>query len=168
MKRFLYNAVIIFICIILHTTVFRAMSISGIIPNILIVVTACAGFMQGKRIGMFTGFVCGLALDVFGFSPFGYFALLYMIIGFLNGYFSNTFYPEDFKLPLILITLSDLSCSLFEYLTLFLLRSRFDFSYYFMNIILPELAYTLFTAVFMYLILLITQKLIFKTFVKEE
>lgn len=168
MKRFLYNAVVIFICIILHTTVFQAMSISGIIPNILIVLTACAGFMQGKRIGMFTGFFCGLALDVFGFSPFGYFALLYMLIGFGNGFFSNTFYPEDFKLPLVLITLSDLTCTLTEYVTLFLLRSRFDFGYYFMNIILPELAYTLFIAVFMYLLLLLSQKFIFKTFVKEK
>lgn len=168
MKRFIYNAVVIFICIILHTTVFHALSINGIIPNILIVLTACAGFMQGKRIGMFTGFFCGFALDVFGYTPFGYFALIYMLIGFLNGYFSNTFYPEDFKLPLLLITFSDLTCSITEYITLFLLRSRFDFSYYFLNIILPELAYTVFISVFIYLLLLISQKFIFKTFVKEK
>ena len=82
-----------------------------------------------------------------------------MYIGYMNGLFHNIFYPDDIKLPLIMITASDLLYSLVVYLLLFLLRSRFDFGYYFLNIILPELVYTIFVAVIFYPLLLLISDL---------
>lgn len=37
---------------------------------------------------------------------------------------------------------------------LFLLRSRFDFGYYFVNIILPEIVYTIVVTIFLYPLIL--------------
>ena len=87
----------------------------------------------------------------------------------MNGLFHNIFYPDDVKLPLIMITVSDLVYSFVVYILTFLLRSRFDLGYYFLNIILPELVYTIFIAVIMYPILLLSTGLFKKrTVVKEE
>lgn len=167
MKKILTTVLLIFISFILQCTVFRALSIEGIVPNILIILTACSGFMQGERFGVFTGFFCGLLLDIFFFEILGFYALIYMYIGYMNGLFHNIFYPDDVKLPLIMVTVSDLVYSFVVYILMFLLRGRFDFGYYFMNIILPELLYTILVAVLVYpILLLLTHK--FKRAEKEE
>lgn len=167
MKKFLTTVLLIFISFILQCTVFRALAIESIVPNILIILTACAGFMHGERFGVFTGFFCGLLLDIFFFEIIGFYALIYMYIGYMNGLFHNIFYPDDIKLPLIMVTVSDLAYSFIVYILMFLLRGRFDFGYYFMNIILPELLYTILVAVLVYpLLLLLTHK--FKRTEKEE
>lgn len=168
MKKVITTAILIFISFILQCTVFRAFAIQGIVPNILIILTACSGFMEGERYGVFTGFFCGLLLDIFFFEVIGFYALLYMYIGYMNGLFHNIFYPDDIKLPLIMITVSDLIYSLIVYVLLFLLRSRFDFGYYLLNIILPELVYTIFIAVIFYPLLLLITNLFKRAEKKEE
>ena len=155
MKKFLITVLLIFVSFILQCTVFKALSIEGIVPNILIILTACAGFMQGERYGVFTGFFCGLLLDIFFFEIIGFYALIYMYIGYMNGLFHNIFYPDDIKLPLVMVTVSDIIYSFIVYILMFLLRGRFDFGYYFLNIILPELFYTILIAVLVYPILLL-------------
>ena len=52
------------------------------------------------------------------------------------------FYDEDIKLPMVWIALSELVYGLSVYFFMFLLRSKFDFGFYFTYIILPELVYT--------------------------
>lgn len=109
---------------------------------------------------MWIGFFCGLLLDIFFGSVIGFYALVYMYIGYLNGFFRKRFFPEDIKLPIILISASDLAYSLMVYLFLFLLRGKFQFFYYLRHIILPELVYTIVVTVFLYFIILkINQKL---------
>ncbi len=167
MKKVITTVILVIVSFVLQCTVFRGLAIHGIVPNILIILTASSGFMQGERFGVFTGFFCGLLLDIFFFEIIGFYALLYMYIGYMNGLFHNIFYPDDVKLPLIMITISDLIYSLVVYVLMFLLRSRFDFGYYLLNIILPELAYTLFCAVLMYPLLLLLTRL-FKRLEKKE
>lgn len=83
-----------------------------------------------------------------------------MYIGFVNGKFSRIFYPEDIKLPLALIIVSDISYGLICYILMFLLRGRFHFPYYFTSVILPEALYTIVVTIILYpLILKINQKL---------
>lgn len=168
MKKVITTIILIIISFVLQCTVFETLAIKGVVPNILIILTACSGFMQGERFGVFTGFFCGLLLDVFFFEIIGFYALLYMYIGYMNGLFHNIFYPDDIKLPLIMITASDLLYSLVVYILMFLLRSRFDFGYYFLNIILPELVYTIFIAVIMYPLLLLITNLFKRAEKKEE
>lgn len=83
-----------------------------------------------------------------------------MYIGFLNGKFSRIFYPEDIKLPIALIITSDLSYGVICYILQFMLRSRFQFGYYFSHVILPEVLYTIVATMFLYpLILKVNGKL---------
>ena len=134
MKRKIVTGCLIFFCFLLQTTIFQTLALASIAPNLMIILTASFGFMRGKKSGIY--------------------ALLYMVIGYLNGFFRRLFYAEDIKLPLILISGSEFVYGMLIYLLLFLLRSRFDFPYYLGNVILPELIYTILVTLILYPIIL--------------
>ena len=140
---------IIIICFILQTTVFQYLSFANISPNLLIIVVSSFGFMRGRKEGMFVGFFCGLLNDIFFGFYLGVYALLYMYIGYIK-----RFYPDDIRLPMIMIGTSDLVCNLFIYVFLFMMRAKFAFFYYLKHIILPEFVYTMVVTIFVYFILL--------------
>lgn len=160
MKRKVIVAIIIIACYLLQSTLFQTLSFAGISPNLLIVVTSAFGFMRGQKEGTWIGLFCGLCMDIFSGSTLGFYALLYMYVGFLNGYFRKLFYPEDIKLPMLLISGSDLVYNLAVYFFMFLFRGKFEFGFYLINIIIPELVYTMLVTIVLYMILLkINQKL---------
>jgi len=160
MPRKIVLFIIISICFVLQTTAFQSIPFMNVAPNLLIIVVASFGMMRGKTEGMYLGFFSGLLIDIFCGFYLGIYALLYMYVGFLTGFFQKRFYPEDIKLPLVIVAASDLFTNIIIYLILFLTRSRYDFGYYFGNVIFPELIYTTIITIFFYLLLLkINQKL---------
>jgi rod shape-determining protein MreD len=154
MRRKLTLFIIIVVCYILQATVFSALSFASISPNLLIVVVSAFGLMRGRKEGLFVGFFCGLVLDIFTGEYLGFYSLIYMYIGFLNGLFRKRFYPEDIKLPMLLIAASDLSCNILIYFFMFLFRNRYQFNYYFLHLMIPELVYTMGVTLFLYFELL--------------
>ena len=130
MKRYIITAFIIFCSFILQCTVFRSLAFGGIIPNLMIILTSSFGFMRGEREGLVIGFICGLLCDIFHGELLGFYALIYMYIGYINGKFCRIFYPQDIKLPIALIIVSDLTYGNLCYILQFLLRGRFDFLYF--------------------------------------
>ena len=148
------------LCFILQCSVFNSLALGGIIPNLMIILTSSFGFMRGEKEGLLIGFSCGLLCDSFFGSFLGFYARVIMYIGLVNGKFSRSFYPEDIKLPLALIIVSDISYGLICYILMFLLRGRFHFPYYFTSVILPEALYTIVVTIILYpLFLKINQKL---------
>ncbi len=135
---------------LLQTTLFKAISIAGIVPNILLILTSSFGFMRGKNEGMIIGFMCGLLVDIFFNPMLGFYALVYMVIGYFNGFFRSIFYPEDIKLPMILIGTSELMYCFICYIFLFMLRGRMNFRYYFIHIFLPDIVYTIMVTLILY------------------
>lgn len=146
-----FGAILLFV---LQICVFPYLSLGGITPNLIIIYIAVIGFMHGEHSGLLIGFFCGLLFDIFFGSFLGFYALLLMIIGFINGKFYGLFYPEDIKLPIFLIITSDLSYGLCNYIFLFLLKGHFRFGFYLTNIILPEMLYTIMSAIIVYPVLL--------------
>lgn len=150
----------IILSFLLQSTVFQVLSFASISPNLLVILTASFGFMRGKKEGLWVGFFCGLLVDIFYSSYFGINALAFMYIGYANGFFKKLFYPEDIKLPMVLISASDIAYNLIVYVILFFMRGQFRIGYYFLHIILPELIYTiLVTIVFYFIILRINNRL---------
>ena len=139
MRRFIVSFLLVISCFVLQSTVFKSIAFGGIIPNLMIVLTASFGFMRGEKAGILFGFFCGLLADIFFGSVIGLYAMIYMYIGYANGKFNMIFYPEDIKLPLALIFVSDMAYGLLSYIILFLMRGRFHFTYYLIHIILPEM-----------------------------
>ena len=108
-KRIFITALVILVAYVLQCTVFPVLDIAGIKPNLLLIVTASFGFMRGSKSGMLVGFLSGLLIDIQFGKMIGFYALIYLVVGFLNGLFEQMFYDEDIKLPLFLIAVSDLS-----------------------------------------------------------
>ena len=116
--------------------------------------------MRGPREGMITGFAAGLLTDIQFGELIGFYAVIYLLIGYVNGLFRQMYYDEDIKLPLFLITLSEFMYGIVIYFLMFLLKSDFDFLYYLNRIIVPELIYTIVVTLVLYpFILYINQKL---------
>lgn len=168
MKRTIVTALLILICFLLQSSVFDAISFGGIIPNILIILTASFGFMNGENTGMLIGFFCGLLLDIYcGVTNsygtvLGFYALLYTLAGYVNGRNHRLFYPDDIKFPLFMVLITDIAYNLVCYVGLFLFRNRLDLSYYLLHIILPEAVYTIIITFFVYPVFLKLNKLMSK------
>ena len=159
-KRFLITAVIIIAAYLLQCTVFSSLELAGIKPNLLIIVTASFGFMRGSREGVLVGFVSGLLADIQFGDMIGFYALIYLLVGYINGMFQRLYFDEDIKLPLFLIAISEFLYVIIVYFLTYLLRSDFNFLLYLNKIILPELIYTIVITLGLYpLILFINHKL---------
>ena len=150
MLRVLADFLMSIICFILQNTVFQALALASISPNLLVILTSSMGLMRGKKEGMLVGFFCGFLVDIFYGDLFGFYALVYMYIGYVNGFFNKIFYDDDIKLPMLVISASEFLYSLIVYVFLFLIRTRFNFGYYFIHIIIPELVYTIVVTLFLY------------------
>lgn len=154
MLRKIILFLIISICFLLQSTVFRALSFAGIIPNLSIIVVSAFGLMRGKKEGMWVGFFCGLLIDIFCGFYLGIYALMYLYVGYVNGLLQKRFFPDDIKLPLFMIGAGDIICNLLVYFFMFFFRGRFHFFYYLRAIILQEFVYTMVATIFLYFILL--------------
>ncbi len=139
---------------LLQSCVFTYMKLGNVIPNLLVLIVCVYGFFYDEKTGAICGFFCGLLMDIFFGDMLGLNALIIMLIGYINGCFSGLFYAEDIRLPMILITLSDISYGLMYYIFSFLMRGKLSLGYYIMNIILPEVFYTLIVSLIIYPILL--------------
>ena len=60
MRRKITVTLIIIVCFLLQSTLFKALSFASISPNLLIVVCASFGFMRGRKEGIFIGFFLSL------------------------------------------------------------------------------------------------------------
>lgn len=164
MKNIIFSAIIVIASFILQNTICRYISFGNIVPNLLLITVSSFGFIKGKKAGVLTGFFAGLLVDIFFSAIFGFHALLYMYIGYFNGFFKRLFYKDELKLQILLVGCSDFVYGLIYYLLTFLLRGRFHFTYYLLNIIIPETVYTILLTIVFFL----TRTLFVKLFVSDE
>lgn len=152
MKRFFITFFIIILCFLLQTTLFQRLALADEVPNLLLIITVSVAYMRGKTEGMFTGFFCGLLVDMYS-DVLGIQALLFMIIGYVVGWCNMIYYKDDYTLPIMLIGISDLFYNFFFYVFSFLLRGRLHLIYYLRRIMLPELIYTVLISIVLYKVL---------------
>ena len=140
----------ILICFLLQSTVISRIAIGSITPNLILILCISMGLMRGRKSGMWTGFFCGFLVDMFYGSVFGFYALIYMYIGFLSGYAHRICYDDDVKVPIFLAGAGDILYGLAVYALLFLLRGRLGLGTYLSRIILPETFYTIILTLIVY------------------
>ncbi|MCF2683336.1 rod shape-determining protein MreD [Faecalicatena contorta] len=154
MKRKLITIIIITVCFLLECTVFHRLSFASVKPNLLIIITSSFGFMRGKKEGMAVGVCSGLLIDIFWGNLLGFHTLLFAVIGYINGSFRRLFFDDDIKLPIALIAASEMIYGLVCYFCMQMLQGDFAFGIYLIQIILPELVYTLLVTLILYQIIL--------------
>lgn len=150
MRRFFIQLLIVLICFLLQTAFFRYLDLADIVPNLLLIPTMSFGMMRGRKEGMLVGFFSGLLLDIFYGAIIGPYALLYMYLGYINGFFHRVYYMEDILLPMLMVGANDLVYNIIVYLVAYLLRNRLDFGFYFLHVIVPEIIYTMIMTLILY------------------
>ena len=153
-RRFITNFIFVIVSFILQTTVFRVIDFGGITPNLLMIMTASTAFIRGDKSGLLTGFFCGLLVDIFFGTYIGFFALIYMYIGFIVGKFHDIFFSQNVAIPIVMITIADFVFGFICYVLMFLFRTKFDIGYYMNTVIVPEMVYTAIVAIFVYPVIL--------------
>ncbi|MDE5863695.1 MAG: rod shape-determining protein MreD [Lachnospiraceae bacterium] len=153
MKRCITIAIIIIICFLCQSTVFHYLKLADVVPNLLLIATMSFGLMRGRKEGLLVGFFSGLLIDIYFGRALGPYAFIYMSIGYVNGFFHRIYYVEDVLLPMIMITLNDFIYNIIIYIVYFLLRNKLSFTKYCMDVIVPEMIYTILITLFFYKIL---------------
>ena len=150
MKRALAYALLILGVFLVQNNVFAASPLVITVPNLLLILVFCFGFMRGSFEGMLIGFVCGLLTDLFFGSTIGLSALIFAVLGYGIGLLGRTYYTEYVSLPLLLCLLSDLVYLLGVYVFAILLAGGRGFIPYLTKIVLPEMLYTGLMAILLY------------------
>ena len=153
-RRLIFNFIFVLLSLILQTTVFRVLDFGGVVPNLLIIFTASTGFIRGDKSGLVVGFFCGILVDIFFGTYLGFFALIYMYLGFIVGKLHPIFFSQNMSIPIVIITITDFLFGFICYVLMFLFRTKFDIGYYMMNIIIPEMVYTALIAILYYPLIL--------------
>lgn len=169
MKKGITAVLLLLIMFLLQTSVFSQLAYGRIVPNLMIFLTATYGLIRGEYSGIFLGFFSGLLIDIFFMDVLGFYALVYMLIGYFAGRLNTYYMHNDFKLPLAVIAGSDLVVSLVDYVFFRLLNGIFDFGGYVLHTILPELVYTLGVSVVLYpLIVVLEYKFVLVEFRRDD
>jgi rod shape-determining protein mreD len=150
MKRIIGSFIMMIILYLIQTTIFNKIAIAGIKPNVVIILVVAIGYKYGKIPGMMMGFFMGLFLDLSESDYIGYYAVIYLTIGYLLGFGNKLYSGESNLIPIGLVGASDLVLNFLIFVTGFLLRNRLDLPYYVMRIILPEAVYTMIVAALFY------------------
>ena len=84
--------------------------------------------------------------------------LIFIYIGYVNGICTKYYYEDYITLPLVLCVLNELAYNMYMYVFRFLIRGRLNLFYYFRNIMLPEIIFSVVTTLFIYRLFLFTSR----------
>lgn len=149
LKRVL-TAIIFIATVVLQTTLFQAIAINNVSPNVFIIIIVSISALRSRSEGAVYGVLFGLAQDIFYGSVVGYYVLIYVLIAIVAGFLYRNYYPNSIVIPLTVIGVSDLVYNLYVFLTTYVLRGSIDVGYYLVHIYLPELTYTVVLSIVLY------------------
>ena len=159
-KRIIINIFLIVLAFIVQTCVFPLLPFLAVYPNLLLILIFSFGFIRGSSSGIGYGLIAGLLMDLSSGGALGFYTLFYIWMGYVNGICTKYYYEDYITLPLVLCAMNELAYNFYLYIFSFLIRGRLSFGYYFINIILPEIIFTVVTTLVVYrLFLYISRKL---------
>lgn len=158
MKRIIINILLMILAFTIQNGVFPLLPFLTATPNLLLILTFSFGFIHGKESGLWYGLFAGILLDLFYSGPFGFYTLLFINIGYLNGICTRYYYEDYITLPLILSLVNELVYNFYIYVFRFLIRNRLDVLYYVKEIVIPETIFTVVTTLLIYRFFLFTNR----------
>ena len=138
--RIFFYILLLILAFLLQTSVFP----------LLLILCFSFGFYYGPLPGMIYGLSAGLLMDLFYSGPFGFYSLIFVLIGYGNGYFHEFYYEEYIQLPLFLCTLSGLVYHSYIYILRFLIRGKWSIGYYSLHIVLPSIVFSFLLTLLLY------------------
>ncbi len=151
MRRLAANIAFLILAFAVQNCIFPFIPFLSAAPNLVLIMTFSYGFIYGPEEGSIYGFIAGLLMDLFYSSgAFGFFALFFMWIGYMNGRLSRYYYENFITLPLLLCTVNEFLYNSYVWVTRFFIRGKTDIVFYFLNIILPEIIISLLFTLLIY------------------
>lgn len=168
MIRILLVLIELIFCFLLQSTVMPAISMAGVVPDLLLILVIAVSYTRGRIPGMLTGLLAGLLTDAYFNDMMGLCALFYLCIGYVAGFSQKIYDEQDYIIPMVMIAAGEFLYSFAYYIAFFLLRSRTEFGYYFIHLVLPRMVYTVLAAVFLYPLFHWLHRLVLRLVEKEE
>ena len=160
MKRIFANLLLMVLAFTVQTCIFPMIPFLSAAPNLLLILTFSFGSIHGSQAGMLYGLFAGLLSDLFYSGPFGFYMLVFVYIGYVNGICTKYYYEEYITLPLILCVLNELAYNLYMYVFRFLIRGKLNLLYYFREIMVPEIIFSVVATLFIYRLFLFTSRML--------
>ncbi len=148
--KILFYIFSIVLAFLIQTSVFPLIPFLSATPNLLLILTFSFGFLHGNLPGMLYGLGAGLLLDLFYSGSFGFYSLIFIFIGYVNGFFSRFYYKEYLTLPMFMCVFSELIYHIYIYVFRFLIRAKLDLPYYFIHIVFPSVIFSMMVTLILY------------------
>lgn len=151
-KKFIFYAVWIILIAVLQPTLFSALKIFGIAPDIFLVFVVATAFLRGKTEGAVCGAVCGLVFDFLAGRLIGVNALIFMYAGFCVGMIKERYISGAGAITVGVITaIVSLVCSFVYYIAYSMVSGDIGFFAALIRIILPGAIYTAIAGVVLFI-----------------
>jgi len=141
MRRALPTAAAILLAVLLQVGLAPALSIGGVVPNFLLLVTVTLALVEGPNWGCAAGFSAGLLFDLLGSGPIGPMALVLAIVGFAAGMLSANMFAEGWLMPLTVLAIASVVTGMAYGLVVAVFGGAGTFWSTFVSVVLPEALY---------------------------
>lgn len=113
MTRSILLSSFILLCVtIIESSILSNISFLYVVPDLVLICSIYFSILNGRTIGVSTGFVSGLFLDFVTGVPFGFNCLYRTIIGYVSGLFTNTIIVSGLMVPMLTVGIGTLAKSI--------------------------------------------------------
>ncbi|MCF0124406.1 MAG: rod shape-determining protein MreD [Clostridia bacterium] len=153
MKKLIINIVLIITALLIYylqSNFFNWFNISGVMPNIYVILVLFIGLFSSQLMGMGYGIAIGVVLDLLLGRKIGIYAVSLGLIGFLAGVFDKNF-SKDSRMTIMCMSFG--VTVIYEILS-YILKYIFDFNqieiFSFIKILIVEIIFNLIITVIVY------------------
>jgi rod shape-determining protein MreD len=93
---------LLFIALIIQSTIFEFLKVFNIRPDLCLLIIVFVSLKRGPMAGMFTGFTGGI-MEGFFTPPYGFYALIKTILGYVLGRFEGILSIDPFFMRILLV-----------------------------------------------------------------
>ena len=152
LRSFFWMLGILFVILILQTTVLTYVSLWAVTPNLLLLLFVILSIQNGSIPALICGFIIGIPIDILAGNPVGYHSLLLTIFGYIFGLGKGKIFFD----PLFIPAMMSLVVTFFYTVGLFLISTLFNlskpFASFFNTSFMIELAYNVVAAPILYFV----------------
>ncbi|EFW37485.1 rod shape-determining protein MreD [Treponema phagedenis F0421] len=101
-KPVFFSVLVAFFLGVFETSILAYFSLLPVSPDLVLVLILYLAIYNGSRVGIWTGFFSGLAIDFLSISPIGLHSFTFTLIGYLVGKLYDRYNLNKFFVPIVL------------------------------------------------------------------
>lgn len=128
--------------LIVQSTLFPFIELYGVKPDSLMILVVSFALLAGNPNSAMIGLCGGLLQDFLFSKGVGFYALQYMLVGYLVGLVYGRVFTDKLFVPIFFVSVSAIFRGLFVFLWMYFAGVDVSFPWLFLRTILPEAIYT--------------------------